>query len=526
MEESQTEALLHSPAARQWQQIETVPHHGIALPLFSLLSQNSYGIGEYLDLLPLIDWCRDIGLKVIQLLPLNDTGNDAGPYSSLTAFGLNPDYLSLDQLPFLEEFPHLKQVLADLKTTIPQTQRINHSHVKKIKTHFLELYYKEVGDRLISLKEYQQFSQENAFWLPAFSLFKSLKIERQWTSWMEWPKEDIDQLKTHHEKEILFHSAIQYLCYTQMKKVKDWASKNHVYIKGDIPILINRESADVWYHPHLFQLQYAAGAPPDMYAKEGQNWGFPLYQWDTMEKENYFWWRQRLKLANHFYHLYRVDHIVGFFRIWAIPAGAKGNQGKYIPEDHHQWIPQGTKIMQMMLEACEMLPIGEDLGNVPPVVRRKMSELGICGTKVIRWERYWEGDKSFVPYSQYPVDSMTTVSTHDSETLKQWWKNNPDEVMEFCAFMNWEYEPILSLERQRKILYDSHHTKSLFHINLLQEYFPLIPELSWPNEDDERINIPGVVSDFNWSYRFKKYLEDIVANEDLKSLFRELIRGT
>lgn len=523
MEASQRESFLSSPAARQWQQMEVVPHHGIALPIFSLLSEKSCGIGEYLNLIPLIEWCRTTGLNVIQLLPINDTGNDSGPYSSLTAFGLNPDYLSLDFLPFLENYPNLRQMLFDLKKSIPQTQRIDYSTVKKIKSHFLSLYYKEVGERLTAIADYNAFIQNNAFWLPAFALFKSLKMERQWTSWTEWPKEDFLELKKSHEREIHFHSTIQYLCFKQMKEVKDVATKNKIYIKGDIPILINRESADVWSQSSLFQLHYSAGAPPDMFAKEGQNWGFPLYHWENMEKENYTWWRERLGLANNFYHLYRIDHIVGFFRIWAIPAGAKGSDGKYVPEDYHQWIPQGTKIMKMMLEACDMLPIGEDLGNVPPEVRKRMSELGICGTKVIRWERNWEGDKRFIPYDRYPLDSMTTVSTHDSETLRQWWKNHPEEVKEFCHFMHWHYETELSLDRQKKILYDSHHTKSLFHINLLQEYFPLVSDLPWPNDDDERINIPGIVSDFNWSYRYKKSLEEIIANKELQSLFKELI---
>lgn len=523
METDQKQDLLNSYSGKQWKDIHISPHHGIALPLFSLLSQNSCGIGEYPDLLPLIDWCRELGLNVIQLLPLNDTGNENSPYSALTAFGLNPIHLGLHALPYLENHPSLIYQINELKKNLPKTQRIDYYQVRKAKFQFLDRYYRECGREFQDNEEYRQFVKDNEFWLIPFALFKTLKIERGWQSWLDWPKEEFHQLKAQHKEQMAYHALIQYLCFKQMKQIKEYATKNKVYIKGDIPILINRESADVWHYSYLFHLEYSAGAPPDMFAKDGQNWGFPLYRWENIAKEDYVWWRKRLQLASHFYHLYRIDHVVGFYRIWAIPTGSKGREGKYLPEDPQLWIPQGSHIMKMMLDSCEMLPIGEDLGNVPSEVRNNMRELGICGTKVVRWERYWEGDKTFIPYENYPFCSMTTVSTHDSETLQQWWRNNPKEAEQFSSFMKWQYNPELSLEHHRQILHDSHHTQSLFHVNLLQEYFPLIAEMTWPDLNEERINIPGIVSDFNWSYRYRKNLEEILSNEELKSLLRQLI---
>lgn len=518
------QALLQSPAGKEWNKVGVRHHHGIAVPIFSLRSQQSLGIGEYLDFIPLINWCQELGLDVIQTLPLNDTGNDISPYSALTAFGLNPIHLSLFALPYLQESQKLQSLLHEAQPALNEKQRVDYPAVQQLKRHFFQMYFEEFGSRFLANEEYQQFCQKQKYWLSDYALFKTLKEVHQWQGWETWnisPHDFKDWDK--YKKEIDFHSVLQFLCYQQMMAVKQHAVQNNVFLKGDIPILINRESADVWSHSHLFQLQCTAGAPPDMYAELGQNWGFPLYNWEAMHQENCQWWRERLQFASDFYHIYRIDHIVGFFRIWAIPQGRPGKDGKYLPEDHTKWIPQGTAIMKVMLETASMLPIGEDLGNVPNEVRRAIRELGICGTKVIRWERKWEGDQSFIPYAEYIPESMTTVSTHDSETLQQWWRNQPAEAKEFAKFKGWEYSEHLPLEKHREILYDSHHTKSLFHINLLQEYLALIPDMTWPLLDDERINMPGVVSEKNWSYRFRQPLEEIVASQPLKQLIKSLL---
>ena len=222
--------------------------------------------------------------------------------------------------------------------------------------------------------------------------------------------------------------------------------------------------------------------------------------------------------------MYRIDHIVGFFRIWSIPLGLTGKDGHFIPQDESMWVDHGQQLMLMMLNASNMLPIGEDLGVVPPEVRTCLSALGICGTRVMRWERKWKEGGEFILPEDYAVDSLTTVSTHDTETLQQWWRDNPIEAQLFAQFKGWSYQPILSREHHREILWDSHHTASLFHVNLLQEYLALIPGLSWPNLDDERINIPGLISDRNWSHRLRPSLEEISEQSTLKHLMHELIK--
>lgn len=496
------EQLLTSPAGTQWQKIGVRPHHGIVIPLFALHSASSYGIGEFPDLIPLIVWCREVGLDVIQLLPLNDTGLETSPYSALSAFALNPIHLRLN-LPPQKNLP----------------QRIDYKNTLAQKEKFLRNYYNTHGPEIMSQDDYKKFKEEQKFWLQDYAIFKAMKIRQNWKNWEEWPK----QLPNDILNEAEYHQFVQFLCFQQFKEVKLQAEKNHIYLKGDIPILINRESADVWRHPELFSLQFAAGAPPDMYSKKGQKWGFPLYRWENHEKDNYRWWTERLRTAANFYDLYRIDHVVGFFRIWAIPLELEAKLGHFEPRDEKQWIPQGEKIMRMMLANSTLLPIGEDLGTVPPEVRQCLSRLGICGTKVMRWERNWHGDQNFIDPKNYSPVSMTTVSTHDSETLKQWWKDWPQEAALYARSQGWDYHSDLNPAQHFAILSASNHSGSLFHINLLQEYLALIPSMTWPSPEDERINLPGIISDKNWTYRFRPSVEEITGNEELKKIIQKLI---
>lgn len=527
---SSIQELMHSPAARQWSIVGSGAHHGIAVPLFSLRSARSHGIGEFTDLIPLIDWCNSIGLNVIQLLPLNDTGRGISPYSAVSAFALHPLFLGLSSLPHVEEYSSLKEML----TTLPlfsSSQQVEYEEVYRSKEPFLRQYMQLVAPRLIESDAYQAFYTGALSWLKPYIAFKLLKKRYADASWETWPQEDrilaptrLEELLVHEAEEAQWHALLQFLCDQQLRQAKAYAMQRGVYLMGDIPILIDRESADVWYHKDLFDLSHSAGAPPDMFNQEGQNWGFPLYRWDVLAAQHNQWWIERLQWATSYYHLYRLDHVVGFFRIWSIPVGHPGKDGYFTPSDEAHWIEHGHRILMTLLQQCEMLPIGEDLGAVPPSIKAHLRTLGICGTCVMRWERRWEEDRGFIPPSDYPLESMTTVSTHDSETLHQWWRDQPDEAQQFAEFKEWSYDSLLTEPQRRAILWDSHHSRSLFHINPLQEYLAFIPEFTWPNPDQERINLPGVVNASNWRYRFRPSLEELQAHESLKSLVRELIQ--
>jgi len=516
--------LLQSPTGSHWKRIGVRHHHGINLPLFSLKSKESCGIGEYPDLIPILNWCKEVGFDVLQLLPLNDSTIDISPYSALSAFALSPLNLGLSTLPYVHENPELKGMISELQK-LNALQRISYPAVVKGKEAFLRKYYSLFWSRISSDITFKRFIEENRFWLKPYALFWVLKEETHGWGWESWqPIVDLGKTYEENAEKMNFFLMLQYLCFQQMCAVKEHAEHLGVFLKGDIPILINRESADVWMNRPLFHLEFSAGAPPDMYAPKGQNWGFPLYNWEQMQKTDDLWWKERLRISGKIYHIYRLDHIVGFFRIWAIARDYTGTEGHYIPHDHAQWIPQGRRILNMMLENSGMLPIGEDLGNVPPEVRVELKNRGICGTRVMRWERYWHREgQPFVPYNEYIPQSMTTVSTHDSEGVQLWWRNHPQDAKAFAAFKNWPYEPELSEQRLIEILKDSHKTNSLFHINLLSEYLAFIPNMTWEKLEDERINVPGTVSDFNWSYRFRPTVEEIIQNHTLRERVQYLL---
>lgn len=521
-----SERLLSSPASDQWKKIGIRNHNGIALPLFSLHSAESCGIGEFLDLIPLIDWCKEIGMDVVQLLPLNDSGHETSPYSALSAFAFNPIHLSIARLPSVLDDPTMKKQVEHLQTLTRASQRIDYRKLHQLREGLLQRYYTLHAEKTQKSEAYKTFVDLNSSWLTPYSIYKTIKRSFNWRAWWEWPLSFQTPCGTDAktDEESAYHRYIQYLCFAQFEEVKRHAEKRSVLIKGDVPILINRDSADVWEHRNLFRLDLSAGAPPDMYNKEGQKWGFPLYDWHIMAADDYQWWVERLAVAAGCYHLYRIDHIVGFYRIWGIPLDLPAKDGHFVPQDIHLWIPQGETIMRMMLLNCPMLPIGEDLGTVPDEVRENLLKLGICGTKVMRWERYWHGDQTFIPSKDYPPESMTTVSTHDSETLGQWWSDRPEEATLYCQSQGWDYRPVLSSDQRLAILRSSHHSGSLFHINLLQEYLALIPGMTWPDPADERINVPGVISDKNWTYRFKPSIEEIASSKILKQMMLEIIQ--
>jgi 4-alpha-glucanotransferase len=409
--------------------------------------------------------------------------------------------------------------------------RVDYIAVAVQKERFIRQHYREQLCALAACPDFHQFMVVNP-WVNAYGLFKVLKEMHNWTSWQSWPAalrdpspQQIQELCHEHQSEVLYHCLIQYLCTQQMKGVKTHASKKGVKIKGDIPILISPESVDVWSQRALFNLELSAGAPPDMYNEEGQNWGFPLFHWDKHQEGDYHWWRQRLEVAEKFYHLYRIDHVIGFYRLWGIPHGKSGREGAFYPEDPQLWLAEGEARLKMLLESSTMLPIAEDLGVIPPEVRHSLDRLGICGTKVTRWERDWNGDHSFLDPHSYSPLSMTCVSTHDSEPLRQWWQDYPKEAAALCHAKKWTYQSALCPEKQEELVKEAHQSASLFHINQLSEYLDLIDAYRCEDPEDLRINTPGEVNATNWTYRVKPSLEELRKSPELRALFRRLLDG-
>jgi len=297
---------------------------GVVVPLFSLRSKESVGIGEFLDLIPFGKWAKKCGLDLIQLLPVNDTGEEPSPYSARSAFALNPVYIRLQEIEGAAEI--LGDEPAKHEKKFAKHPRIPYIEVTRYKRHALRMIFDKKKKDILADERFKEWIEQNA-WLRSYAEFCALKAENHEAAWKHWEKKD--KIK---ESDVLFQKWMQWVAEVQFLKAVQELNELGVRLKGDIPILINEDSADAWHYPQFFSLEERAGAPPDMFCYSGQNWAFPTYKWDSLEKENFSWWRARIKQAEKFYHAYRIDHVLGFFRIWVVPeAELTGILGHFVP---------------------------------------------------------------------------------------------------------------------------------------------------------------------------------------------------
>ncbi len=294
---------------------------GIALPVSSLRSRNSCGIGEFTDLETLAPWLSQIGADLLQILPVNDTGSQSSPYSALSAFALHPVYIHLEDLPGSESFlPEIES----LRRSLPET-RVDYAAVRREKEQLLKRIYNSRPLPVEEKGELDSWIRKNR-WIKEYSVYKVLKDDNGERSWLEWtqyrdPKvSTVQNLWKKREEEVFFYTWVQFHLEQQFSRAVTALQEAGVALKGDIPIMMNDDSADVWARRDLFDLDHTAGAPPDGFSPLGQNWGFPVYQWKVMEENGFDWWKKRLRQAAKFYHAYRIDHVLGFFRLWNVPA--------------------------------------------------------------------------------------------------------------------------------------------------------------------------------------------------------------
>jgi 4-alpha-glucanotransferase len=297
---------------------------GVVVPLFSLRSKESVGIGEFLDLIPFAHWAKKCEMDLIQLLPVNDTGEESSPYSARSAFALNPVYIRLQEVAGAKEI--LGNGPREQNEKFMSGPRIPYLEVLRYKRHALREIFDKTRDEIIATDNFKKWIGKNS-WVEHYAEFCAYKAQNNEAHWKEWQKKG--QLD---ENDVLFQKWMQWVAEKQFIKAINELNKIKVRLKGDIPILINEDSADVWHFPQFFSLENRAGAPPDMFCYNGQNWAFPTYKWDNLEADNFAWWHHRVSQAAKFYHAYRIDHVLGFFRIWVVPeVECTGILGHFIP---------------------------------------------------------------------------------------------------------------------------------------------------------------------------------------------------
>ncbi len=317
---------------------------GVAIPVFSLRSEDSFGVGDFLDLKKLVDWSKLTGLKVIQLLPINDTTItrtwlDSYPYKAISTYALHPLYLNLKSLPLND------RVKAEAYTReaaeLNALSAVDYEKALALKERYIADLYTEQGSKVCKTKGYQTFYTQNEYWLFPYACFSYLRDKYgtlNWRLWGEHVTYDESRLKEliaadkQADLGVKGYFFTQYLLHIQLSESRDYAHQEGVILKGDIPIGIHSQSVEAWIEPHLFNLDVQTGAPPDDFSVYGQNWGFPTYNWDEMAKDGYRWWKQRFRKMADYFDAYRIDHILGFFRIWEIPiSSVQGLLGYFSP---------------------------------------------------------------------------------------------------------------------------------------------------------------------------------------------------
>jgi 4-alpha-glucanotransferase len=308
---------------------------GVAVPVFSLRTRQSFGTGEFNDLKKLADWASKTGIKMIQVLPVNETVAthswlDSYPYKAISVYALHPIYLNLQQMGKLRN-EKLNDEFELTRELLNSKSYVDYIEVTRVKSRYYKLIFDQEWENIKDTKPFRDFFEANKEWLEPYAAFCFLRDRfktsnfRQWGEWAEYKPEKIKKLtapEAEHHEHIAVHYFIQYHLDKQLGEAIEYGHKKGVAFKGDIPIGVSPNSIEAWTQPGLFNLNGQAGAPPDDFAVLGQNWGFPTYNWDVMEKDGFTWWKKRLENLSKYFDAYRIDHILGFFRIWEIPKNA------------------------------------------------------------------------------------------------------------------------------------------------------------------------------------------------------------
>ena len=305
---------------------------GTAIPVFSIRTDEDFGVGDFEDIKQMVDWCAETGQKVLQLLPVNDTTKsytwvDSYPYSANSTFALHPMYMRLEKAGVLKDEKRMEH-FRTLAHHLNELSEIDYEAVNNAKNEYLHELFTQDWQKTAASGEFKKFVEENEYWLRPYAAWCALRDEYHtpdntlWGEYAQYDDKAVEEFIKSHREKIDFFYFVQYHLDRQLREVRDYAHEHGVVLKGDIPIGIGRHSVDAWQSPHLFNMDCSAGAPPDDFSVLGQNWGFPTYNWDVMAADGFQWWKTRFRKMSDYFDAYRIDHILGFFRIWQIPLDA------------------------------------------------------------------------------------------------------------------------------------------------------------------------------------------------------------
>lgn len=489
---------------------------GILVPLFSIPSSRSWGIGEIGDVEPMCRWLEAAGQSVLQLLPINEMPpGETSPYSALSAMAIDPQFITLERVEDFAEIGGEEGLEPSLRRKLDQVRvapAIDYSGVRAVKNAVLRRCYARFRDRewatgtrrAAALRAYVA---EQVWWLEDYALYRALKARHDERAWCEWPEPlrtrepaALTEARQQLADDILYRQYLQWLAGDQWGAARDRA--RDVALFGDLPFMVSGDSADVWARQDEFRMDASVGVPPDAFSETGQDWGLPVYRWDVLASRDYDWLRNRARRNADIYDGYRVDHLVGFYRTYFRPHD--GGEPQFVPSEQVDQMQQGEAVLSVFREPGTEI-IAEDLGVVPEFVRESLARLAVPGYKVFRWERHWESEgQPFKDPSTYPARSVATSGTHDTEPMAIWWEGAPrderDAVLaipsirdrltpeDIAAAAGSTMLPPAVREAMLESLYASGS-------NLL--ILPIQDVFGWR----DRINQPATVSAENWTWR-------------------------
>jgi 4-alpha-glucanotransferase len=532
------------------------------VPLFALRGTDDLGIGDTGALREFIDWVAQIGFKLVQLLPINETGTDNSPYNAISAMAIEPTTLHLapNSSPDLtrEDFDAVVAG-ADLRSL--RLGEVKYRQVKKLKRRILEKAFANFSANTSEERqlEFETFCEEEAAWLRDYAFFRVLMDENEDSAaWNRWPAQhqSIERARNwlHGLPQDLqaglatrqnFFCYVQWIAHQQWRAIKSYAEERGVALMGDIPFGVSYYSADVFARPDEFVLDWCGGAPPEPYFKDdaftqkwGQNWGIPLYRWDRMRVDNFEWWRERVRAVRRIFHLFRIDHVLGFYRIYAFPWRPRKNK-QFFPLDWNQmlertsgraphFVPrddetpenseankrEGEEYLRVVLdEAGATRVIGEDLGLVPDYVRPNLRALGIAGFKIPQWEVRGE---QVTPGNEYERLSVATYTTHDHKPIRALWED---------AFEH----PTATSEQSRfdlaKIAVFAGFDPTIDRVDFEKHFYPAIMGALFGSEAwlaivmitdllarKYRFNVPGTKANLNWTRRIRRSIAQLISS--------------
>ncbi len=501
---------------------------GVTFPLFSLRSRTDWGIGEINDLPACAAWLLCAGQRLIQVLPTHALSvGETSPYGAISAFALDPVYISIDAIAELQlvegdvldaegvaELAHLRACPS------VQYERVRALKDKALGRAFELFCERELRTDSPRYRAFLAFVQEESAWLADFALFVALREAHGGWGWRTWPERERDRsddvlalARSPRDDsalgtEILRAMYTQWIAYGQWSGCRDKLRALGVGLMGDMPFVVGVESADVWAHRDLFRLDVSLGAPPDEFSAEGQKWGLPAYDFESMERDDFAWFRMRARHEARLVDRFRMDHVLGFFRQWLYQ---EVGVGRFDVASEQAQSSRGERILGAIVrEVGAGTVIAEDLGVVPTFVREAMARLSLPGYKVIPWEHA----ATLVPYdpATYPKLSVATWSTHDTQPITQWWYEMTEPERARIATLAKISIDVSEAERERALIELLLSAGSDLSLLLVTELLG----------DKTRLNWPGTVGEANWSWRLPRPIEDLQSDDDVCDRLRAI----